>query len=122
MAQATQSAFDAHADVKTVFEETRVASAASTNIRLSVYDELSAIEPDWRTFEKSADCTVFQAFDWLATWQRHIGARNGIRPAIVAGRDTSGNMLFLLPLAVDPRGLARRLTWLGSELCDYNAP
>ena len=31
-------------------------------------------------------------------------------------------ILFLLPLAIEPRGFARRLTWLGSELCDYNAP
>ena len=122
MAQATQSALDAQVDVKTVFGEARTASAASTNIRLSVYDELSAIEQDWRAFEQHADCTVFQAFDWLATWQRHIGARNGIKPAIVVGRDTAGNILFLLPLAVDPRGVARRLTWLGSDLCDYNAP
>jgi CelD/BcsL family acetyltransferase involved in cellulose biosynthesis len=29
--------------------------------------------------------------------------------------------LFLIPLAVGP-GLIRRLTWLGYELCDYNAP
>ena len=30
--------------------------------------------------------------------------------------------MFILPLAVEPRGLVRRLTWLGSDLCDYNAP
>ena len=51
-----------------------------------------------------------------------IGVREGVRPAIVVGRDASGAILFLLPLAVRAAGLARELTWLGSELCDYNAP
>jgi CelD/BcsL family acetyltransferase involved in cellulose biosynthesis len=37
-------------------------------------------------------------------------------------RDGEGTILFLLPLAVRPAGFARELTWLGSELCDYNAP
>src|SRR5262249_55221244 len=30
--------------------------------------------------------------------------------------------LFILQLAIERRGGTRRLTWLGSELCDYNAP
>ena len=96
--------------------------AALGNIRIAVYENLSAIERDWRAFEPHADCTVFQSFDWLATWQRHIGARNGVLPAIVVARDGEGTILFLLPLAVRPAGFARELTWLGSELCDYNAP
>ena len=83
---------------------------------------MAAIEHDWRAFEAQADCTVFQSFDWLATWQRHIGVRNGVRPAIVVGRDACGAILFLLPLSVRPRGFARELAWLGCELCDYNAP
>ena len=96
--------------------------AALGDIRIAVYEDLSAIERDWRAFEAQADCTAFQSFDWLATWQRHIGARNGVLPAIVVARDGEGTILFLLPLAVRPAGFARELTWLGSELCDYNAP
>ena len=42
---------------------------------LAIYDDLDAVETDWRRFERSADCTVFQAFDWLALWHRHIGRR-----------------------------------------------
>jgi CelD/BcsL family acetyltransferase involved in cellulose biosynthesis len=40
----------------------------------------------------------------------------------VIGRDSGGAILFLLPLAVRGTHFARELTWLGSELCDYNAP
>ena len=64
---------------------------------------------DWRGFEPHADCTVFQSFDWLASWQRHIGVRNGVRPAIVVGRDGAGGILFLLPLSVRAAGFGREL-------------
>jgi CelD/BcsL family acetyltransferase involved in cellulose biosynthesis len=97
-------------------------AAAADDIRLAVYEDLSAVEREWRAFEAHADGTVFQSFDWIACWQRHIGIRNGVQPAIVVGRDSAGALLFLLPLSVRPVGFARELTWLGSELCDYNAP
>src|SRR4051812_24871354 len=87
-------------------------AVAPPGIELAVYDDLAAIEATWRAFERSADCTVFQAFDWLDTWQRHIGRRNGVCPAIVVGRRADGEVLFLLPLAVVP-GLVRRLMFLG---------
>jgi CelD/BcsL family acetyltransferase involved in cellulose biosynthesis len=97
-------------------------SLVPDDIQLAVYDDLAAIERDWRAFEQHADCTVFQTFDWLATWQRHIGAGNGTTPAITVGRDLAGNILFILPLSIRPVRFARELAWLGTELCDYNAP
>jgi CelD/BcsL family acetyltransferase involved in cellulose biosynthesis len=126
MAQAVPARLDAHfgvGDAPVVHDAPALSPAAVTgDIRLTVYENLSAIEQDWRAFEPHADCTVFQSFDWLATWQRLIGARNGVQPAIVVGRDASGSILFVLPLAVRSAGFARKLTWLGTELCDYNAP
>ena len=99
-----------------------VASATRPDIKLSVHEDLAAIEHEWRVFEQRADGTVFQTYDWLSAWQRHIGVPRGVRPAVVIGRDARGEILLLLPLAVEPGGLARRLTFLGTELCDYNAP
>src|SRR4051812_43333219 len=93
---------------------------ARSSIEIAIYDGLDAIEQEWRRFETEADCTVFQSFDWLATWHQHIGRRTGVTPAIVVGR-RGGELLFFAPLAVAP-GLVRRLTWLGSDLCDYNCP
>jgi CelD/BcsL family acetyltransferase involved in cellulose biosynthesis len=125
MAQAVPARLDAHFGVDPPAADrtqARSPAAALGDIRITVHEDLSAIEQDWRAFEPHADCTVFQNFDWLATWQRLIGVRNGVRPAIVVGRDGTGTILFLLPLAVRSAGFARELTWLGSELCDYNAP
>jgi len=123
MAQAAPARLDAHFGVEPAVGRTDAASpVALGDIRISVYEDLAAIERDWRAFEPQADGTVFQSFDYLATWQRHIGERAGERPAIVVGRDGTGAVPFLLPLSVRPGGLARELTWLGSELCDYNGP
>jgi CelD/BcsL family acetyltransferase involved in cellulose biosynthesis len=91
-------------------------------VGLELAGDLGDIEQDWRAFEQRADCTVFQTFDWLAAWQRNVGARRGARPAIFVARDSHGEMLFILPLAVEAGGAIRRLAWLGSDLCDYNAP
>lgn len=87
-----------------------------------IYENLTAVERAWRTFEQDADGTVFQTFEWLSTWQRCIGAPQGVRPAVVVGRDDAGDTLFVLPLAVADRRYGRVLSFLGSELCDYNAP
>ena len=125
MAQAVPARLDAHfgADPPVADRASARAPVAGLGgIRIAVYEDLAAIERDWRAFEQNADGTVFQTFDWLSTWQRHIGARNGVWPAIVVAYDASGAMLALLPLAVCKCGLARELAFLGSELCDYNAP
>ncbi len=99
-----------------------IGRAARTGLMLSVHSELAAIECAWRAFEASAASTAFQSFDWLARWQRHIGNRRGTRPAVVLGRDVGGDLLFILPLALERRHLVRRLCWLGRDLCDYHAP
>ena len=125
MAQAVPARLDAHfgADPPVADRASARAPVAGLGgIRIAVFEDLAAIERDWRAFEQIADGTVFQTFDWLSTWQRHIGARNSVWPAIVVAYDASGAMLALLPLAVCKCGLARELAFLGSELCDYNAP
>jgi CelD/BcsL family acetyltransferase involved in cellulose biosynthesis len=125
MAQTLNVALDAHFGTDQAPDAGNlraVLPAALDKIDLSVHDDLLAIEQDWRSFEARADCTVFQTFDWLTTWQRHVGLRNGVTPAIVMGRDVGGNILFLLPLSIRAAGFARELAWLGSDLCDYNAP
>jgi CelD/BcsL family acetyltransferase involved in cellulose biosynthesis len=106
----------------TLAEPSTARTAVRSAVTLSVADNLAAVEADWRAFEADADCTVFQTFDWQQAWLRHVGAPAGTRPAIVSGRDGAGNLLFLMPLAIERRGPVRRLTFLASDLCDYNAP
>ena len=98
------------------------ASSAPVMINLSIHDRLEPVEAEWRRFERTADCTPFQTFDWLQRWQRHIGTRQGVQPAIVVGALADGQTAIILPLGIDRSGGARRLCWLGQDLNDYNAP
>lgn len=97
------------------------AKRAPLDITLSLHTNLAAVEKEWREFERDADATVFQCFDWLAAWQSNIGIRNHTVPAIVFGHDPQGTLLFIMPFAIEP-GAIGRLRWLGSDLADYNAP
>jgi CelD/BcsL family acetyltransferase involved in cellulose biosynthesis len=108
-------------------ESSRAASDSASKpllgeVKLEIHYELPEIEREWRQFEQVAEATAFQSFAWLASWHRYVGSRQGVQPVIVIGRDAGGSVLFLLPLATRAMGFARQLTWLGSELCDYNAP
>jgi CelD/BcsL family acetyltransferase involved in cellulose biosynthesis len=94
----------------------------SSRLNLAIYTDLDGLENEWRRFERVADCTAFQTFDWLATWQRHIGQREGAIPAVAVGAYADGATAFILPLAVEPKHAVRRLCWLGQDLCDYTAP
>jgi CelD/BcsL family acetyltransferase involved in cellulose biosynthesis len=93
-----------------------------SGILLRVHHTLDEVGEEWKIFERQADRSVFQSFAWLAYWQGHIGVRQGTVPAIVTGRDQDGELLFILPLAVEWRWRRRRLTWLGAQLGDCNAP
>jgi D-aspartate ligase len=118
----------ASADVSTAAAQAAVARLADLSrefgpdLSFSIYDDLGDVENEWRRFERAADCTAFQTFDWLAAWQRHIGQRDGVKPVIVVGAFAGGETAFILPLALTQQRGVRRLSWLGQEHCDYNAP
>ncbi len=94
----------------------------SPAMQLSITSDLEAVEHEWRCFEQRAECTPFQTFDWLSAWQRCIGSVAGVTPAIVTGRQNNGDVLFMLPLAIERARFSRRCVFLGHDLCDYNGP
>jgi CelD/BcsL family acetyltransferase involved in cellulose biosynthesis len=98
------------------------AAAVGDDIELTVHYELVSAEAVWRELQAQNQCTVFQTFEWLSAWQRHVGVRAGVTPCIIVARDGQGRPVFVLPLAIQQVGFARELTWFGSDLCDYNAP
>ena len=123
MTQTMQAAFDRHIEARAPDREAVAASPVAglrADIQLSLHGDLAEVETDWRAFEAQADCTAFQSFDWLSTWQRHIGAGEGRQPAIVIGRH-SGQILFILPLMLSA-GALRRVEWLGEFLINAGAP
>ncbi len=98
------------------------AAAAHWPPVIAVHDDLAAAEATWRTLEANADCTAFQTYDWIATWQTHVGTLTGTVPAIVSGQAGDGRPLFLFAFAIESSRGLKRLTWLASDVCDYNGP
>src|SRR5262249_31828069 len=108
-----RASFDIAADLPTTISPPlAVLGPADTgaSITLEVREDLASLEPEWTEFQRAAACTVFQTFEWLAKWQQHVGNLRGTRPAIVLGRDALGELLCILPLAIENKGPIRRLT------------
>jgi CelD/BcsL family acetyltransferase involved in cellulose biosynthesis len=96
-------------------------SQALPGARLAIYSDLASVEAIWREFEPRAACTVFQNFDYLAAWQKHIGSRERVTPAVVVV-ESSGSTQAIFPFAIHDRGSCPRLSWLAQDLCDYLTP
>jgi CelD/BcsL family acetyltransferase involved in cellulose biosynthesis len=95
---------------------------AASDLSFRIHTDLSSIEDVWRRFEATADSTPFQTFEWLAAWQRHVGARSNIEPVVVVGSHADGSTAFIFPFGIEEHRAIRRLCWFGQDLCDYNAP
>lgn len=118
--QGIQATFDA--SLKRASFERTISASANAMPKFQIVEDLTSIEAEWRNFESRASCTPFQTFDWLVNWQRCIGLRQGTTPVIVLVRAPGGELLFILPLAIEQVKYGRCLTFLGRALCDYNAP
>ncbi|HLL27502.1 MAG TPA: GNAT family N-acetyltransferase [Xanthobacteraceae bacterium] len=88
--------------------------------RLELIAEIAAAEPHWRKLEVSGVLTPYQRFDWIAGWQRHVGAAEGISPHLIAAFDIAGEPLFLLPLGASASGRFTVLRFLGGKHANYN--
>lgn len=121
-AEAAGCAFEAKARVMGLGATGLISILAADAVALALHDDLGAVASVWQAFEAEASHTFFQTFAWLDAWQRHVGAPADVLPAIVTGRHPDGMLLFILPLAIHRQRAVRRLTFLGADLCDYNAP
>ena len=97
------------------------ARIARADASVRIFHDLADVEPIWRAFEADAWMTPYQRFDFVDAWQRSIGARAGIVPAIVTIEDQRGP-LALLPLGMTRKGPLRTLRFLGGKHANYNVP
>ena len=90
---------------------------------IEIYQDMNEAGHIWRALEKGDHfSTPFQRFDFLATWQRHIGEREGLRPFIVVGYDADHRPVMLLPLAVKKQAGVRVAKFLGGKHATFNMP
>src|SRR5689334_9812583 len=91
--------------------------------RLEVLHTMTAAEPSWRWLENGpALSTPYQRFELLAAWQRHVGTRSGVEPAIVVGFDPQGQPLFVWPFGRMRKGPLTIMGFLGSKHANFNLP
>ncbi len=107
---------------RTVAAQGRSGPIRAADINLRLHADLDAARAQLDAFARESDRMAFQNFVWLSAWERHIGRASGIVPFVVVGSDREGTPLLMLALGIETRGLARRLTWLGTDQCDYNGP
>jgi len=90
--------------------------------RISLHNDLDSCAVAWRLFEQEAHATAFQQHAWLESWMRTVGAARGVEPCIVFVRDAGGQLVMILPLAVEKVLGFTTLVWMAQDEADYNAP
>jgi CelD/BcsL family acetyltransferase involved in cellulose biosynthesis len=88
--------------------------------RFELFRDLAAVEPIWREFEKAADLTPYQRFDFLRLWHEHIGAKDEVAPLIAAAFGAGGEPLCLLPLGKFSHGPLPVARFFAGKHANYN--
>ncbi len=92
---------------------------SSARFAVESFSQPSAIEREWRQLEASGVGTVFQRYDWVDAYVRHVLPHEAARTLIVLGR-LHGNPAFILPLSVSRIGPVRVARWIGGNHSSYN--
>jgi CelD/BcsL family acetyltransferase involved in cellulose biosynthesis len=95
-------------------------STASRIASVDILDNLTQAEKVWRGLEDQRVSTPYQRFDFLAPWQRQVGAREELLPFIVIAYDAERRPLLLLPLALGHKHGVRAACFMGGKHATFN--
>ena len=96
--------------------------AAGRLARVEVFDDMASAEPHWRALERAqALATPYQRYEFLALWQRHVGADAGFTPFIVVGFDVRRDAAVPAAAWLAARSAAGRVVeFLGGKHANFN--
>ena len=101
--------------------EAKAWSKASRIASIDILSDLDQVETIWRNLESRQQfSTPYQRFDFLAPWQRLVGARENLLPFIVIAYDAERRPLLLLPLALKLRFGVRTACFMGGKHSTFN--
>ena len=90
---------------------------------VDIYGDLAQAETVWRALEAAQHVsTPYQRFDFLAAWQRQVGARDHLQPFIIVAHDVERRPLLLLPLALRHEHGVRIASFMGGKHTTFNMP
>ena len=96
-------------------------SGASRIASVDILEDLASAEKIWRGLENAPQLfTPYQRFDFLETWQRQVGAREGFQPFVVIAYDADLRPLLLLPLALQHSCGIRTACFMGGKHATFN--
>ena len=99
-----------------------VAARFADSVAIRVHRSFEQAEARWRAVQRDCACYGFQSYDWLVTWYKTLGARQGWEVLLVELTDADDRTLMLLPLGRRRQYGLRIAGFLGGEVTDYNAP
>src|SRR5882757_2781706 len=101
--------------------QTPARSQPSRVAAVDIFADLGRAEPIWRELEERQQShTPYQRFDFLATWQRQVGERAGLRPFVAIATDAEQRPLLLLPLALGRRHGVDVASFMGGKHATFN--
>src|SRR5450755_2604142 len=96
-------------------------SRASRIASVDILSDLGRAEASWRGLEDIKQfATPYQRFDFLETWQRQAGAREGLQPFIVIACDAERRPLLLLPLTLKHQCGVGTACFMGGNHATFN--
>src|SRR6476619_2834536 len=96
-------------------------SKASRIAAIDIVHDLTTAEGIWRKLEGAqTSFTPYQRFDFLSSWQRQVGEREGLVPFIVIAYDAEHRPLVLLPLTLRHAYGARCASFMGGKHSTFN--
>jgi CelD/BcsL family acetyltransferase involved in cellulose biosynthesis len=101
--------------------ETPMRSQMDRIASVDIVSDLGQAETIWRGLEDVRQfSTPYQRFDFLAPWQRQVGAREGHSPFIVIAHDSGRRPLLLLPLTLNHEHGVRTASFMGGKHATFN--
>jgi CelD/BcsL family acetyltransferase involved in cellulose biosynthesis len=96
-------------------------SKASRLAAVDIVTDLGQAEAVWRELEsRHPTHTPYQRFDFLAAWQRQVGAREGAAPCIAVAYDAERRPLALFPLASFHKCGIHVASFMGGKHATFN--
>ena len=96
--------------------------AGVENLQLAVYSNFEAVEDLWRQFESSAECFMYQQFEFCRTWYDTVGKKDDFTLHIVTVTDLLGETVMLVPLCFKKGPFGTVVSFVGDGMADYLCP
>jgi CelD/BcsL family acetyltransferase involved in cellulose biosynthesis len=108
----------------TVLDLPRQQHAARTSFKVELFAGNNFAACDWPSIadERDLQMYIFQSREFLELWTSTIGKANSIEAFLLVVRNSSGEPVLYLPLAIETKFNVRILHFMDCGVADYNAP